>query len=151
MEITTPIERNNILGTAQYTQYTALEYFLGESGSSRSDVFSLAVLTYQMLSGRLPYGTKVAISRTKSAQKKLFYQSVLDDDRETPAWVDETLRNALHVEPYKRYEEFSKYIYDLCHPNKVFLNKTRAPLIERDPVFFWKSISVILTVIIVML
>ena len=40
--------RDDILGTAQYT---APEYFLGESGTSRSDMFSLGVITYQMLTG----------------------------------------------------------------------------------------------------
>ena len=54
--------RDDILGTAQYT---APEYFLGESGSSRSDLFSLGVITYQMLTGRLPYGAQVAQTRTQ--------------------------------------------------------------------------------------
>jgi len=148
MEITTPIERSNILGTAQYT---APEYFLGESGSPRSDMFSLAVVAYQLLSDKLPYGTQVAKSRTKSAQNKLKYQSVLDDDREIPTWIDETLRKALQPNPHKRYEELSEFIYDLRHPNKVFLNKSRPPLMERNPVLFWKSISLILSIIIAIL
>ncbi len=148
MEITTSIERNNILGTAQYT---APEYFLGESGTPRSDMFSLGVMTYQMLAGRLPYGAQVAKSRTKSAQQKLIYDSVLNDDREIPAWIDEALRKAVHPDPYKRYEEFSEFLFDLRHPNKAFLNKTRAPLLERNPVLFWKGVSFILTVIITIL
>ena len=49
--------RNDILGTAQYT---APEYFLGEAVSSRSDLFSLGVITYQMLTGKLPYGAQSA-------------------------------------------------------------------------------------------
>lgn len=36
MEIASPIEQINLLGAAQYA---APEYFLGESGSSRSDIF----------------------------------------------------------------------------------------------------------------
>lgn len=148
MEITSPIERHDILGTAQYT---APEYFLGEGGSTRSDMFSLGVITYQMLANRLPYGTQVAKSRTKSAQRKLTYKSVLDDDREIPAWIDEAIRKAVHPNPNKRYEELSEFIYDLRHPNKVFLNKNRPPLMERDPVLFWKSVSLILTVIIIIL
>ena len=49
--------RNDILGTQQYT---APEYFLGEPVSSRSDLFSLGVITYQMLTGKLPYGAQIA-------------------------------------------------------------------------------------------
>lgn len=148
MEIDTPIEHNNLLGTAQYT---APEYFLGENGTSRSDMFSLGVIAYQMLSGKLPYGAQVAKSRTKAAQNKLRYDSVLDDEREIPVWIDDALRKVLHPNPYKRYEELSEFVYDLRHPNQAFLNKTRPPLMERNPVLFWKSVSFILAVIVVML
>lgn len=145
MEMTTSIAQENLLGTAQYS---APEYFLGESGTSRSDLFSLGVIAYQMLTGRLPYGAQVAKCKTKSAQNKLNYNSVLNDDREIPVWVDEVIRKAVHPNPLKRYEELSEFIYDLRHPNKAFLNKTRPPLMERNPILFWKSVSFILTVII---
>ncbi|MDX1801442.1 MAG: bifunctional protein-serine/threonine kinase/phosphatase, partial [Marinobacter sp.] len=79
---------DTLLGTAQYT---APEYFLGEAGSPRSDLFSLGVITYQMLTGRLPYGAEVAKARTRSTQRRLTYQSALSDDREIPAWVDDVL------------------------------------------------------------
>ncbi|MHB1333639.1 MAG: protein kinase domain-containing protein [Sulfuriferula sp.] len=148
MEITSPIERNDLLGTPQYT---APEYFLGEGGSSRSDMFSLGVITYQMLTGRLPYGTQVAKTRTKSAQNKLKYDSVLDDDREIPGWIDDVLRKAVHPNPYKRYEELSEFLFDLRHPNQAFLNKKRPPLMERNPAAFWKSVSFILAIIIAIL
>ncbi len=147
-DVAGPIEQNNILGTAQYT---APEYFLGEGGSSRSDIFSLGVITYQMLSRRLPYGPEVAKCRTKAAQNKLTYDSVLDDDREIPVWIDGVLRKAVHPNPDKRYEELSEYVYDLRHPNKEFLNKTRPPLIERNPVVFWKSISFALAIVVILL
>ena len=148
MEITTPIKQNNRLGTAQYS---APEYFLGENGTSRSDLFSLGVIAYQMLTGNLPYGVQVAKATTKAAQKKLKYSAVSHDDREIPVWIDETLRKAVHPDPYKRYDELSEFLYDLRHPNKKFLSKTRPPLMERDPVIFWKSVSLILAIIIVIL
>ncbi|MFA6901840.1 MAG: bifunctional protein-serine/threonine kinase/phosphatase [Gallionellaceae bacterium] len=148
MEISSPIERHNILGTAQYT---APEYFLGESGTTRSDLFSLGVIAYQMLTGKLPYGAKVAQCRSKSAQNKLVYESLLDDDREIPAWVDEAIRKAVHPNPYKRYEELSEFLFDLRHPNQTFLKKTRQPLLERNPVAFWKGVSFILFIIIIIL
>jgi len=147
-EISKPIEQAEILGTAQYT---APEYFLGESSSPRSDLFSLAVIAYQMLTGKLPYGIHVSKARTKSAQNKLKYNSSLQDDREIPVWVDYTLKKALHPNPYKRYQELSEFIFDLHQPNKEFLNKTAIPLMERNPVLFWKSVSFILLLIIVIL
>lgn len=147
-ELTSPSLQDNLLGTAQYT---APEYFLGENGSARSDLFSLAVITYQMLSNKLPYGTEVAKCRTKASQNKLYYNTVLDAQREIPAWIDDVLKKALHPNPYKRYEVLSEFIYDLRHPNREFLNKTRPPLMERNPVVFWKSVSFILFVIILIL
>ena len=127
------------------------EYFLGETGSPRSDMFSLGVITYQMLTGRLPYGAQVAKARSKSAQAGLRYDSVLDEQRDIPAWIDMVLKKAVHPDPAKRYEELSEYVYDLRHPNKAFLSKTRAPLIERSPLAFWKGVSLLLAVLVVVL
>ncbi len=148
MEITSPINQQHILGTAQYT---APEYFLGETGTTRSDMFSLGVIAYQMLSGQLPYGTQVAKIQTKSAQRKLNYKSVLDDERTIPGWIDESIKKAVHPNPTQRYDEISEFIYDLRHPIQTYLNKTRAPLMERSPVLFWKSLSLILFIIIIFL
>lgn len=144
VETATPIQRQDILGTAQYT---APEYYLGEGGTTRSDMFSLGVIAYQMLADRLPFGTRVAKSKTRAAQRKLQYRSVLDDDREIPAWVDGTIRKAVHPDPSRRHEVLSEFVYDLRHPNIAFLNKTRPPLIERNPTLFWKSIAIVLALI----
>lgn len=148
VEIATPMERNNLLGTAQYT---APEYFLGEAGSTRSDIFSLGVVGYQMLTGKLPYGAQVAKSRTKAAQGKLKYQSLLDDDREIPAWIDEVFRKAVHPEPNRRYGELSEFAYDLRHPNQALMSQRIAPLLERNPGAFWRGVSLVLTAIIAIL
>lgn len=141
-------EQSEILGTALYT---APEYFLGDLGTSRSDLYSLGVLAYHMLSGKFPYGTQVSKSRTAAAQRNLKYQSVLDEEREIPAWIDETLKTALQPNPYKRYEELSEFIFDLRQPNKAFINKTRPPLLDRNPVIFWQGVSAVLASIIIYL
>ena len=99
--------------------------FSAKADTPRSDIFSLGVITYQMLTGRLPYGAQVAKTRTKSQQRKLRYSSALDDNREIPAWIDEVLRKAVHPDPYKRYEELSEFVYDLRHPNKNYLARRR--------------------------
>lgn len=131
-------EQPHLLGTALYS---APEYFLGEYGDWRADLYSLAVIAYQMLSGRFPYGNQVARTRTLAAQKRLTYDSVLDEDREIPAWIDDTLKQALHPDPSKRYDSLSEFLYDLRHPSQRFLNHTQPPLMERNPVLFWQGIS----------
>ena len=137
-------EDEPILGTEQYS---APEYFLGEGGSTRSDVFSLAVITYQMLTGKLPYGPEAAQVRTRAGLNRLKYRSVLHDNRSCPAWVDGVLRKALHPSPDKRYAEVSEFIHDLHYPRPEFVNAGRPPLIERNPEAFYKALSLVLAVI----
>ena len=137
----TNLEPNDTPGTALFM---APEYFMGETGTNCSDLYSLGVLTYHMLSGRFPYGTQVAKCRTASAVRRLNYASALDDDREIPAWIDETIKKAVHPNPDKRYQELSEFTFDLRQPNPSFLNKTRPPLLQRNPVAFWQSVSALL-------
>ena len=139
---------NEILGTVQYT---APEYFLGEGGSTRSDIFSLGVIAYQMLTGRLPYGAQASRARTKSQQRKLRYKSALDDQRAIPAWIDGALKKAVNPDPYQRYTELSEFMFDLRHPNKNFLQTSPAPLMERNPLLFWKGLTAVLVLIILLL
>lgn len=139
---------HDILGTAQYT---APEYFLGEGGSPRADQYSLAVITYQMLTGTLPYGTEVAKTRTRAAQHKLAYQSALSENRELPVWVDEVLKKALHPSPHKRYPALSEFMFELRAPSTEVLKRAQLPLLERDPVLFWKSVSLVLAIVVIAL
>jgi serine/threonine protein phosphatase PrpC len=141
-----PALHSDILGTLQYT---APEYFLGESGTPRSDLFSLGVIAYQMLTGRLPYGAQVAKARTRSQIGRLKYRSAADGHPEIPAWIDGALRRAVHADPYKRYESLSEFTFDLRHANAKY--STAPPLIERDPLLFWKVATAILACAVVVL
>ena len=141
VEAENTLEQPDMPGTALYM---APEYFVGDVISNRSDLFSLAVIAYRMLSGRYPYGTQVAKCTTASAQRKLAYQSVLDEEKAIPAWIDATLERALQPNPYKRYAELSEFIFELRQPGATFLNRTRPPLIERNPVVFWQGVSLFL-------
>ena len=114
-------------------------------------MFSLGVIAYQMLTGRLPYGSQIAKARTRSQFGKLRYQSALDANREVPGWIDGALRKAVHVDPNKRYESLSEFTFDLRHPNARYLGASPAPLIERNPNLFWKCATAILAVIILVL
>jgi serine/threonine protein kinase/serine/threonine protein phosphatase PrpC len=147
-EISRTTEQAELLGTAQYA---APEYFVGESGTTRSDLYSLGVIAYQLFSGRLPYGAEVARCKTQTELYRLEYRSLLDEKRSIPAWIDDVLKKAVHLDPLKRYEELSEFVYDLRHPNSDYLSRTRQPLIERNPVAFWKSVSLILAVVVLVL
>jgi serine/threonine protein kinase len=148
LEIAPAERRNNLLGTAQYT---APEYFLGGNGTPRSDLFSLGVITYQMLTSKLPYGANVAKCKTKAAQGKLRYDDIRYDHPEIPAWVDDAIRKAVHPNPYKRQEEVAEFLFDLRHPNQAFMSKNRTPLLERNPLAFWKGLSLTLAMIVLVL
>jgi len=139
---------NDILGTQQYV---APEYFLGEPATSRSDLFSLGVITYQMLTGKLPYGAQIANARTRSQFNKLVYRPASHGDRELPQWIDGTLEKAVHPNPYKRYDSFSEFLFDLRHPNANYLSTSSTPLIERNPLLFWKSTTVVLALAVIVL
>ena len=65
--------------------------------------------------------------------------------------VDEAIKKAVNIDPNKRYDHLTEFIYDLKKPNKKFLNKKRPPLIERSPEKFWQGISFIVFMIILFL
>jgi hypothetical protein len=68
--------------------------------------------------------------------------SMLDGNREIPAWVDGALRKAVHPDPRQRYRELSEFLFDLRRqPNGTFLEAERTPLLERNPLLFWKCAS----------
>lgn len=145
-DIDTVMQQHSLQGTALYS---APEYFLGYLGTNRSDIFSLGVITYQMLSGKFPYGTNIAKCENARQQKKLKYTPLFEDENsKIPLWIDEALKKALAIDPNDRYSEITEFIYDLRNPNKKFLNKTKPALIERNPLIFWQSISLILGVIV---
>ncbi len=76
---------------------------------------------------------------------------MLDEKREIPVWIDAALAKALHPDLAKRYEEHSEFMHDLRHPNAALLGRRRSPLIERNPVFFWKCLSFALGVAVIVL
>lgn len=104
-----------------------------------------------MLTGRLPFGTEVVKATTKAAQRRLTYRSLLDDEREIPAWIDETMKRATHPDPEKRYQELSEFVYDSSHPNDAYLRRNRPPLLERHPVMFWKTVAALLLIVVLVL
>lgn len=125
-------------------QYSAPEVFLGESASSASDVFSLGVIAYQMLTGDLPYGPRVSAARTPAAQRKLRYVPAAARNPDVPPWVDAALARALAVDPHRRYQTPAELVQDLANPNPSLPPVDTRPLIRRGSASFWRSIALML-------
>ncbi len=146
-----PIEQEggNILGTLNYT---APEYHLGDRGTVKSDLYSLAVITYEMINGALPFGGDMPEKPNRINLAKLQYVPSFQKNTMVPVWIDGALKKGCSISPQGRYETLSEFLYDLSNPNSVFLKDTAdLSLIERSPLKFWKGLSALLSVVILFL
>jgi serine/threonine protein kinase len=140
----TPLESNeeNVLGTLNYT---APEYHLGQRAGVKSDLYSLGVITYEMINGALPFGRDMPESPNKMNLSKLEYVPSFHKNTMVPIWIDGALKRATSISPQVRYDEISEFIHDLSKPNPDFLKQSQQiPIIERNPLLFWKLISILL-------
>jgi len=147
-EISTPIAQTNLLGTKNYT---APEYANDQPGLNRSDIYSLGVITYEMLSGKLPYGEMPNIWKKKNLATMMHYTPLTDHNSSVPKWLSAALKKAVHPDPNQRYEELSEFLHDFRHPNPNLSTEDHRPLLERNPVKFWQGLNVILMGIIIYL
>ncbi len=135
-EMARPMEEDSLLGTLNYA---APEYHQGQPGSNRSDIFSLAVMVYEMLTGHLPYGE----IRTGKEYLKGSYTSATTWNPQVPPWVDGALKKALSVHPEQRHSLLSAFIHDLEKPNPKLVEQGQKPLIQRNPVAFWQTVALL--------
>ena len=136
-EIAVPWERKGLLGTKNYT---APECLKGYPGTEQSDLYSLGVMTYEMLTGKLPYGED---SRWRNPLQAPYIPAALHHS-EVPPWVDGALRKSVRKDPRGRYAVISEFVHDLSNPNSGLIGDEPAPLLERNPVGFWRGLALIL-------
>lgn len=142
-----PQRPQEVLGTQQYS---APEYFLGSTGTERSDAYSLGVIAYEMLTGDLPYGPAAAQVRQDSDVRKLRYQPLQRKRRDCPDWLNPVLSTACHPRREQRYADVPEFIHALYHGEDLGYNASRQPLIDRDPVKFWQLVAVLLVLVIIL-
>ncbi len=125
-------------------QYAAPEYFLAEPADRRADYYSLGVIAYQMLTGRLPYGAAPARLRSPAQRRRLRYRPIRDTREDIPPWIDAALAKAVHPDPRGRHDSLSEFLADLRRPDPDLLPTRARPLLERNPVAFWRALCAIL-------
>lgn len=137
-EIEAPIERDLALGTASYS---APETRSGRGAGMRSEIFSLGCIAYELLTGKLPYGEAIERCSGPRDFQRLSYTPAYHHQPMIPLWIDGALRKAVAIAPGRRYAALSELVYDLRHPNPVFLREGPRPLVERDPLRFWQGVA----------
>ncbi len=132
------------------TDYIAPEYLNGEKATTFSDLFSIAVIGYELLSGELPYKSLQTQSLQRVRDMQWKYRSINQFRGELPNWIDPVFKKATHPIAGQRYQALSEFTTDLTTPNPELIKGiAQAPLLERNPVAFWKGLSLLLFIIVV--
>ncbi len=127
--------------------YIAPETLLHMHSDNMSDLFSLGVICYEMLTGELPYKPMQRAEVTFKNYNELHYRSVKQFRPDLPHWVDVCLQKSTEASPTSRYQAYSEFFSDLNKPSTNAVDDyKKQPIMQRNPVQFWQSVSLILFV-----
>lgn len=98
--------------------YMAPEQVLGIRGDSRSDLFAIGVILYEMLTGELPFGDP----RTAGGLRQRLWMDPVPPRRLRPElaeWLQEVVLRLLEPQAEHRYPSARHLAFDLEHPDQV--------------------------------
>lgn len=122
--------------------YIAPEYLVDGLSSISSDLFSIAVIVYEMLSGQLPYPSNQGQSMDRAKQYTWQYQSITEARPGLPRQFDKLFKKALSVKPAERHSSMSEFVSELLKmPANKQVIEPKLALIERDPARFWRYLA----------
>ena len=128
--------------------YIAPEYVVDGVANTQSDLFSLAVMVYEMLAGTQPYDMEHVYRRGAKSVSEWKYKPLRSERPDLPLWLDLTLQKAMHPAVAQRYAAFSEFRTDLFQPNESLLAlHTRQPLMQRNPLAFWQGVAALLALV----
>ncbi|MCH2039126.1 MAG: bifunctional protein-serine/threonine kinase/phosphatase [Saccharospirillaceae bacterium] len=146
-EVTNAVEEDCPVGSVFYI---APEYVMNGVARTQSDLFSLAVIIYEMLAGTTPYEMDEIHRKTPKSISEWQYRSLAFHRSDVPAWLDLALEKACHPNIQKRHRAYSELWQDLNQPNPALVGMAaKRPLIERNPLRFWQGTSLLLLAIVI--
>ncbi|MGM0481562.1 MAG: protein kinase domain-containing protein [Pseudomonadota bacterium] len=136
-ELYRPIEHNGVLGTATYADPN---YLLGKNPGQQGDVYSLAVICYELFTGQLPYGEKIEDCHRWQDYDRLRYRSAHQLNSLIPLWFDKALEKGCQFDLTKRYQTIEQLMQDLTQPNIELIKDDTEPK-EASRLMLWKLLS----------
>jgi serine/threonine protein phosphatase PrpC len=132
-------------GTASYL---APERFKNAPINECTEIFSIGVTLYEALTGQLPFGQieRFQTPAFRDPKPPSTHNALI------PPWLDAVILRACSILPENRYSHFSELLFDLSNPQKVRpWHRDSAPLIERNPVLFWKCAAIFFAIVVAVL
>ena len=126
--------------------YIAPEYLYTGNSSVLSDLFSIAVIAYEMLCGGLPYQENNPQSLQKIERTPWLYREIKHFRAGLPGHIDSVLQKATHPELNKRYSSMSEFVTELAKVKSNTVLDQQQSLMEQNPIKFWKLLSSVLFV-----
>ncbi len=117
-----------MLGTPNYI---APEQVKGKRGDGRTDIYSMGVILYEMLTGKLPFSGPTPLAAMNDRLLNHPLPPSVADPTISPQ-LQEILYRALERDPKNRYTTAKEFIHDLEHPDQVGVE-------ERDELLHWQK------------
>jgi len=117
--------------------YISPEQVIGIRSDYRSDIFSIGVIMYELLTGELPFGNPQTMS---GLRKRMWAQAFPPRAirKEIPRWLQEIVLRCLEPRAADRYQSATRL-------RQVLLNHESVTLTERadrvDPLSFWDNLK----------
>ena len=105
--------------------YVAPEQVKGKRGDARTDLYTLGLILFEMLTGELPFKgeTPLAAMNQRLISEPIAARKI---DPSISPQLEEILHRALEREPEHRYATAREFAHDLTHPEQVGVDERTA-------------------------